>query len=97
MSRSRITSGNTDAVADRCRRRRRAAESLPGCLGVEVLRHLERPDEFVAVTRWADEASHAIYRRHPAFRETHARIGEIPRRLRIPLDERAVDSYEVVS
>ncbi len=96
MSRSRITSGNTDAVVDRYRRRRRAAESLPGCLGVEVLRHLEWPDEFVAVTRWADEAAYATYRRHPAFRETHARIGKIPGRLRIaPI--RAVDSYEVLS
>ncbi len=97
MSRSRIISGNSDAVVDRYRRHRRAAETLLGCPDVEVLRHLEWPDEFVAVTRWADEAAYAIYHRHPAFRETHARIGAIPGRLRIALDERAVDSYEVLS
>ncbi|MDP9470166.1 MAG: antibiotic biosynthesis monooxygenase [Chloroflexota bacterium] len=96
-SRIRVTSGNAEAVAARYRGRARVAESLPGCLGVEVLRHLERPDEFVVVTRWADEAAYAAYRHHPAFREAHARIGEIPGGLRIDPDGRAVDRYEVLS
>ncbi|MDP9370417.1 MAG: antibiotic biosynthesis monooxygenase [Chloroflexota bacterium] len=96
-SRIRITSGNADAVADRYQRRSRAAETLPGCLGVEVLRHLERPDEFVVVMRRADESAYATYRRHPAFREAHARIGAIPGRLWISPDERAVDQFEVLS
>ncbi len=96
-SRIRVTSGNADALAERYRGRARFTETLPGCLGVEVLRHLERPDEFVVVTRWADEAAYAAYRRHPAFREAHARIGEIAGGLRIDPQERSVDRYEVLS
>lgn len=96
-SRIRVTSGNADAVAECYRGRARVAETLPGCLGVEVLRHLERPDEFVVITRWVDEAAYAAYRRHPAFRTAHARIGEIPGGVRISPDERAVDRYEVLS
>ncbi len=96
-SRLRVTSGNADALAERYRHRGRVAETLPGCLGVEVLRHLERPDEFVVVTRWCDEASYAAYRRHPAFRAAHGRIREVPGGLRVASEERAVDRYEVLS
>ena len=96
-SRVRVTSGNADALAERYRRRGRVVETLAGCLGVEVLRHLERPEEFVVVTRWADEAAYAAYRRHPAFREAHVRIREIAGGLRVDPDERAVDRYEVLS
>ena len=96
-SRIRVTSGNADAVAERYRGRARVAETLPGCLGVEILRHLERPAGFMVVTRWVDAAAYAAYRRHPAFRAAHARIGEIPWGVRISSEERAVDRYEVLS
>ena len=96
-SRIRVTSGNADTLAERYRRRERVAETLPGCLGVEVLRHLERHDEFVVVTRWSDEAAYAAYRRHPAFRAAHARIGDVAGGLRVARGERAVDRYEVLS
>ena len=96
-SRIRVTSGNADALAERYRRRTRAADALPGCLGIEVLRHLERPEGFVVVTRWSDEAAYAAYRRHPSFRAAHARIGRIAGGLRVDGEERAVDRYEVLS
>ena len=96
-SRLRVTSGTADALAERYRRRARVVEGFPGCLGVEVLRHLERPDEFVVVSRWSDEDSYAAYRRHPAFRVAHAGIGEIAGGVRVASGERAVDRYEVLS
>lgn len=97
VSRIRVTSGNADALAEQYRRRLRRVETLPGCLGVEVLRHLERPDEFAVYTRWESRAAYEQYRQHPAFREAHARVREIPGGLRIDRDERAVDFYEVLS
>ena len=96
-SRLRVMSDNADALAERYQRRGRVAETVPGCLVVEVLRHLERPDEFVVVTRWVDEASSAASRRHPAFRAAHAGIGWIAGGLRVVREERAVDRYEVLS
>ena len=50
-SRIRVTNGNADALAEQYRRRGRLADGMPGCLGVEVLRHLEQPDTFVVYTR----------------------------------------------
>ncbi len=95
-SRIRVLDGNADALAERYRRRERLAESVPGCLGVEVLRHLARPDEFVVITRWVDAAAYEAYRRHPAFRAAHARVRDLPG-LRIDPDGRAIDWYEVLS
>ncbi len=46
---------------------------------------------------WRDEAAYAAYRRHPAFRSAHARIGEVAGGLRVAGEERAVDRYEVLS
>ncbi len=97
VSRIRVTGGNADGLAERYRKRARRAETVPGCLGVEVLRHLERPDEFAVYTRWADRAAYEAYRKHAAFREAHARIRDIPGGLRIAPEERSVDWYEVLS
>ena len=96
-SRIRVTSENAEALAEQYRRRGRVAETLPDCLGVEVLRHLERPDEFVVYTRWEDRAAYERYRLHPAFREAHTRVRDIPGGLRVDPDERSVDWYEVLS
>ena len=97
VSRIRVISGNADALAEQYRRRGRIAETMAGCLGVEILRHMERLDEFVVYTRWVDRAAYEQYRRHPAFREAHAHIRDIPGGLRIAAEERTVDWYEVLS
>lgn len=97
VSRISVTSGNSDALAEQYRNRRRLAETMPGCLGVEILRHQDRPDEFVVYTRWENQDAFDRYQRHPAFRNAHARISEIPGRLRIDPDTRSTDRYEVLS
>jgi heme-degrading monooxygenase HmoA len=97
ISRIRVTSGNADAVAAQYRNRSRLAEEMPGCLGVEVLRDLERPEEFLVYTRWTERAAYESYRKAQAFREAHGRIREIPGGLRIDREERVVEWYEVLS
>lgn len=96
FSRIRVLHGDAEALAERYRRRERLAESVPGCLGIEVLRYLERPDEFVVTARWVNGEAYEAYRRHPAFRAAHARVRDLPD-LRIDPDRRAIDRYEVLS
>ena len=97
VSRIRVTSGNADALAEQYRRRQRLADAAPGCLGVEILRHGERTDEFLVYTRWTDRAAYERYRQHAAFREAHARVREIPGGVRVDPQERSLDWYEVLS
>ena len=96
-SRLRVTSGDADALAEQYRRRGRAADAFPGCRGVEVLRHLDRADEFVVVTRWDDERAYEAYRASAAFRSAHARLREILGGLRVAPAARGLDRYEVLS
>jgi len=96
-SRIRVTSGNANLLADLYRSRGRVADAQPGCLGVEILRHLDRPDEFTVLTRWTDRAAYECYRAPPSFREAHARVREVPGGIRIDRAERSVDWYEVLS
>lgn len=96
-SRIRVTSGNADDLAGLYARRLRLADGSPGCLGVEVLRHVDRPDEFVVTSRWRDRPSYDIYRRSPEFRAAHGRLRELPGVLKIDLVDRAVDVFEVLS
>lgn len=97
VSRIRVTSGDIEALAGRYRQRGRIAETMPGCLGVEVLRHIERPEEFAVYTRWESREAYERYRHSPAFREAHATIRTIPGGLKIDAAERAVEWYEVLS
>lgn len=93
-SRIRVTGGDADALAAQyCRRLHRAEESV-GCLGIEVLRHLDRPEEFVVVSRWTGRDAYEAYRRGPAFREAHRRV---PAGLRIDREERATEAWEPIS
>lgn len=96
-SRIRVTGGDADALAEQYRRRLRRAEEMPGCRGIEVLRHAERPDEFMVYSRWDDAESYERYRAHPAFREAHERVREIPGGIRVARIEQGVDRYEVLS
>lgn len=97
MSRIRVKNGNAEGLADQYRNRLHRVESVPGCLGVEILRSLERPDEFLVYTRWKDREAYEGYRRDPAFREAHARIASIPGGIKIDAESRAVEWYEVLS
>jgi heme-degrading monooxygenase HmoA len=99
-SRLRVTGGDADARAEPYRRRGRAADSFPGCRGVEGLRHLDRADEFVVVTRWDDERAYAAYQACPAsaaFRSAPARLREIPGGRRVAPEARGLDRDEVLS
>ena len=96
-SRIRVTWGSAEALAAQYRQRLRRAESVDGCLGVEVLRSLEHPDEFLVYTRWATDAAYAAYRADPAFREAHARIRDIPGGVKVERVERGVERFEVLS
>ena len=95
-SRLRVVGGDADALADSYRNRARLADALPGCLGVEILRHIDRPEEFMVVTRWTDEDAYAAYRAHPAFRQAHQAIAQLPG-LRIDRASRVVERYEALA
>ena len=96
-SRIRVTGGDADALAAQYRQRLRLAEEMPGCRGIEVLRHAERTDEFMVYSRWDDAEAYERYRAHPAFREAHERVREIPGGIRVARVDQGVDRYEVLS
>ena len=95
-SRIRVTGGSADALADQYRQRLGRADAMPGCRGVEVLRHVDRPDEFMVYTRWDSLADYEAYRRDPAFREAHQRTRDIPGGIRVARVDEGVDHYEVL-
>jgi heme-degrading monooxygenase HmoA len=97
MSRIRVLTGSADALADQYRSRSRLAEAQPGILGIEILRNLERADEFVVYTRWQSKLDFERYRSSPAYRKAHARIGDIPGGIQIDPETRVVEHYEVLS
>ncbi len=90
-SRIRVVQGSADALATQYAQRQRLADAAPGCMGVTVLRHLERPEEFVVTSRWRDRAAYDAYRAHPAFRAAHARI---PAGLKVDREIHALDLWE---
>ena len=93
-SRIRVVEGSAEQLAEQYRGRIRRADAAPGCLGVEVLRNVHRPDEFVVYTRWTDRGAYDAYRRSGAWREAHQRV---PAGLRIDREERATDVWEQLS
>ncbi len=93
-SRIRVVEGDPEALAAQYRARLHRAEETRGCLGVEVLRNLDRPEEFVVVSRWNGREAYDAYRRGPAFREAHRCI---PAGMRIDREERATDAWERIS
>ena len=94
-SRIQVVAGDAEALAEQYRHRRGLADREPGCLGVEILRHLERPAEFVVVTRWVDESAYVAYRAGPAFRAAHQALAALSG-LRIDRETRRTDCYEVL-
>ena len=61
-------------LAAQYRARMHRADAAAGCLGIEVLRNVERRDEFVVISRWSDRQSYDAWRRGPLFREAHRRV-----------------------
>lgn len=96
-SRIRITAGSADDVAAQYRARLGLADSAPGCLGVEILRHCERRDEFMVYTRWESIADYERYRADPAFRAAHARVRDIPGSIKVARVEEGVDRFERIA
>jgi heme-degrading monooxygenase HmoA len=74
----------------------RRAEAAPGCLGIEILRHLERSGEFVVYSRWRALDDYEAYRGSDAFKAAHSRIGAMSTTVKVSHD-RALDAYEVLS
>ena len=93
-SRIRVVEGDADALAARYRERLHQADQAAGCLGVEILRHVDRPEEFVVISRWSGREAYEAYRRGPSFWEAHRRV---PPGLRIDRQERATDAWERLS
>ena len=90
-SRIRVVQGSADALATQYAQRQRLADAAPGCMGVTILRNLERPEEFVVSSSWKDRAAYDEYRTHPAFGAAHARI---PAGLKIDRNAHALDVWE---
>ena len=93
-SRIRVVEGDADALAARYRERLQRADQAAGCPGVEILRHVDRPEEFVVISRWSGKEAYQAYRSGPLFREAHRRV---PPGLRIDRQERATDAWERLS
>lgn len=96
-SRIRVVSGNEDALAEQYRNRLKLAEDEPGCLGVEILRSMDSPEDFVVYSRWRSLDDYQRFRRSSAYRQSHARIADIPGSLRIDAEARVVESFEMLS
>ena len=92
-SRIRVAAGDADALADQYRRRLHAADAFPGSLGVEILRRVDAPAEFMVYTRWTSAEAYHTYRAAPAFRDAHARI---PAGLKVVRVEEGVGEFEVL-
>ena len=95
-SRIVVVSDNSDEVARAYATRLRRAEGAPGCHGVEILRHLERPGEFVVYSRWRALDDYEAYRRSDAFKAAHSRIATLSSTVKVSHD-RSLDAYEVLS
>jgi heme oxygenase (staphylobilin-producing) len=95
-SRIVVVSDNANEVAHAYATRLRQADRAPGCLGIEILRHLERPGEFVVYSRWQALTDYEAYRRSDAFRAAHSRIGTLNTTVKVSHD-RSLDAYEVLS
>jgi len=93
-SRIRVVEGDAEALAAQYRARMHRADAAAGCLGVEILRNVERRYEFVVISRWSDREAYDAWRRGPLFREAHRRV---PAGLRIDREERATDAWELLS
>ncbi len=93
-SRIRVTHGDADALAAQYRDRLRLADAVPGCRGIEILRHRDAPAEFLVYSRWESWDAYAAYRAHPAFRQAHERI---PAGLKVERVDGGVSAYEVLS
>ena len=93
-SRIRVVGGDADGLAARYRERLHRADEAAGCLGIEILRNVDRPEEFVVISRWTARAAYEAYRRGPLFREAHRRI---PPGVRIDREERSTDAWERLS
>lgn len=93
----RVVGGDADGLAEQYARRMGLAEQAPGCVGVEVLRHSARPDEFVVYTRWHSREDYDRYRAGDAFREAHRRIRDIPGGIKVERVGEGVDVFDVLS
>lgn len=96
-SRIRVVAGDAEWLAAKYRERLGLADACDGCLGVEVLRSLERPDEFTVYMRWRTREAYERYRRGPEFRAAHATLREAAGALKVERLDGGAQLYELLS
>jgi heme oxygenase (mycobilin-producing) len=66
-----VPADSGDELAHRFAARAGAVDGQPGFVGFELLRPLDGRDQWLVVTRWADEESYEAWRTSPAFGHGH--------------------------
>jgi heme-degrading monooxygenase HmoA len=96
-SRIRVRRGNADALAARYADRLGMADGADGCLGIEILRGVDRPDEFMVYSRWESADAYERYRASDAFRAAHERVRLIPGGIAVERVDEGTALFEVLS
>jgi heme-degrading monooxygenase HmoA len=96
-SRIRVRRGSADALASQYVARIGRADASPGCLGIEILRRVDAPEEFMVYSRWESAAAYDAYRASSAFREAHERIRLIPGGISVERMDEGAALFEVLS
>jgi quinol monooxygenase YgiN len=74
IARMRCLPGQGDALAAGLAAGARVIGAHPGCLGVQVHRGVENPDDFVLLATWESVAAHQSYLKSPSSPEFRAHI-----------------------
>lgn len=72
MNRFQVTPGREQDFMDAFMGRARAIDSVPGFLGLDMLRPQEA-GVFISMTRWATQEDFVAWTKSDAFRQGHAR------------------------
>jgi heme-degrading monooxygenase HmoA len=97
ISRITVTNGNDEGLAAQYARRSGLVDTMPGFISMEVLRHAERPQEFLVYTRWETREAFEAYYKAQQFRMAHQNVANIPGGIKIDRHTRILDIYEVVT
>lgn len=71
-----VPADSGDELAQRFAARAGAVDDQPGFLGFELLKPTDERNQWLVVTRWADQASFDAWVSSPAFAHGHRGVGE---------------------
>jgi len=94
MSRFVVANGMGAEVREAFRGRPHLVDAAPGSVRMEVLCPVDRPEEFLLVTWWTDEASYRRWHRGHIYRASHAGV---PRGLRLVRGETRITLLEQIA